>query len=194
MSSPYRKAWPLAPLALLLVGAVALGGCGDARKALGWDKSPPDEFRVVSRAPLSLPPDYTLRPPTPGAARPQEQSTDERARRAILANTGTQPAAIAVAPTASAGEGALLARVGATTSNPRIREIVNQEAVAQAEAERTLLDRITFWREPEQPGTVVDPERESQRLRENIATGRPVTDGETPTIRRRKRGMLEGIF
>jgi len=38
-----------------------------------------DEFAVVTKAPLIMPPDYNLRPPRPGAARPQEQSERQQA-------------------------------------------------------------------------------------------------------------------
>jgi hypothetical protein len=41
---------------------------------------------------------------------------------------------------------------------------------------------------------VVDPQAEQQRIEENQALGKPVTEGETPTIERKKRGLLEGIF
>ena len=58
--------------AVLVVAGLMVGACGDTRKVLGYDKVTPDEFKVVSRAPLSLPPDYGLRPPQPGAPRPQE--------------------------------------------------------------------------------------------------------------------------
>jgi hypothetical protein len=51
-----------------------------------------------------------------------------------------------------------------------------------------------FWRTPEQPGVVLDPAREQQRLRENAALGREQTVGDTPIIQRRRRGLLEGIF
>ncbi len=47
------------------------------------DKVGPDEFAVESRAPLTIPPDYDLRPPQPGASRPQETTAAEKARRAI---------------------------------------------------------------------------------------------------------------
>lgn len=180
----------LAPCLALMI-AFGLGGCSDARKALGYDKAPPDEFRIVSRAPLSLPPDYALRPPQPGASRPQEQSSQQAARQALLGNTAARP----VAPEgASPGEAALLARVGAPRTDPRIRELVDRESSALAEADRTFFDRLVFWRKEDEPGMVVDPQREAQRLRENQALGRSVTDGETPTIRRRKKGALEGIF
>jgi len=48
--------------------------------------------------------------------------------------------------------------------------------------------------EPDPPGTVIDAEREQQRIRENQALGRAPTEGDTPIIRRRQRGILEGIF
>ena len=39
-----------------------LAGCSDFRRAVGTEKSSPDEFAVVVRPPLSLPPGFTDRP------------------------------------------------------------------------------------------------------------------------------------
>ena len=39
-----------------------LAGCSDFRRAVGSEKSSPDEFTVVVRPPLSLPPGFTDRP------------------------------------------------------------------------------------------------------------------------------------
>lgn len=47
------------------------------------DRVGPDEFAVESRAPLTIPPEFDLRPPTPGAPRPQEATAADRARRVI---------------------------------------------------------------------------------------------------------------
>src|SRR3954471_23275235 len=102
-----RPIWLRAATAVLAV--VLLSGCGDtARKMLGFDKTSPDEFKIISRAPLSLPPDYGLRPPQPGAVRPQERTIPERALAAV---TGTSATALPPASTsnASSGELALLA-------------------------------------------------------------------------------------
>jgi hypothetical protein len=60
-----------------------LSGCSEVRRSIGLDRTMPDEFAVESRAPLVLPPDYDLRPPQPGAPRPQEMTAAERARRVI---------------------------------------------------------------------------------------------------------------
>ena len=43
----------------LLIG---LTGCSDFRRAVGSEKSSPDEFEVVLRPPLSLPPGFSDRP------------------------------------------------------------------------------------------------------------------------------------
>ena len=56
--------------ALTAVAAIGLAGCQSTQKALGMSKVVPDEFRVVSKAPLAVPPDYALRPPAPGEPRP----------------------------------------------------------------------------------------------------------------------------
>ena len=52
-----------------------------------------------------------------------------------------------------------------------------------------------FWRGPDQPGVALDARRESQRLRENSALGRDVTEGETPIIQRsRSSNPLTSLF
>ncbi|MGE5269697.1 MAG: DUF3035 domain-containing protein [Thiohalocapsa sp.] len=60
-----------------------LPGCSGMRRAMGMDNVGPDEFAVESRAPLTLPPDFDLRPPQPGAPRPQDVTAAEKARRVI---------------------------------------------------------------------------------------------------------------
>ena len=83
---------------------------------------------------------------------------------------------------------------GATGVDPNIRQLVDTETAEDEADSRTLADTLVFWREPEPYGTVVDPAAEQKRLQENAATGQPITEGETPTVVRKKRGMLEGVF
>jgi hypothetical protein len=187
--------------------AVALGGCGNqVRQALGMTKRSPDEFQVVAHAPLTLPPDYNLRPPEPGAPRPQEGTARDQAQTALYGSnsySGTDLSAGSSFATAfdssagtaqSAGEVALLQNAGATGVDSDIRAQIDAETASQVERDQTLIERLVFWRSPEPYGTVVDPVAETERLRENQALGKPVTEGETPIIIRRRRGLLEGIF
>jgi len=66
-----------------LAGVSLLPGCTDFKRSIGLEKTSPDEFAVESRAPLTMPPDFELRPPQPGAARPQEKSSGQQARQVI---------------------------------------------------------------------------------------------------------------
>jgi hypothetical protein len=68
---------------LCLAGVSLLPGCTDLKRSIGLEKTSPDEFAVESRAPLTMPPDFELRPPQPGAARPQEKSSGQQARQVI---------------------------------------------------------------------------------------------------------------
>ena len=45
-------------LGMTIVLTAGLSACSDFRRAIGEDKSAPDEFQVVVRAPLSLPPGF----------------------------------------------------------------------------------------------------------------------------------------
>jgi hypothetical protein len=66
---------------LCLAGPLLIAGCSDFKKTVGLEPTLPDEFAVESRAPLTIPPDFELRPPQPGASRPQEKSADQQAKQ-----------------------------------------------------------------------------------------------------------------
>jgi hypothetical protein len=188
-----RSAGAAIAVGVAVLLALSLAGCSQTRQALGLTKQAPDEFQVVARAPLSLPPDYNLRPPAPGAPRPQEGTASDQAKTAVF---GYQAGgALGDAPAGSSqGEAALLQSAGATGIDPNIRLLVDQETSSLIEQDKKFIDDLIFWRDPEPPGEVIDPVAEQQRLQENAALGNPVTEGETPIIERRERGLLEGIF
>ena len=110
---------PILMAALAMAAAAATSGCGGMSNALGMSKVAPDEFRVVTRAPLTLPPDYSLRPPAPGEARPQELQPDAEARAALFGQD--------VARNASAGERSLVGRAGAEAADSSVRDQVDFE-------------------------------------------------------------------
>lgn len=173
--------------AILALGLAALSGCSGLRASLGLDRNPPDEFQVVSRAPLELPPRFELPPPNPGAPRPQELTPARAAASTLFGGIPGQ------ASGGTEGERTLLAQAGADAANPNIRTVVNRESVELVEAQEGFLDFLLFWQDSQPPGTVVDARGEARRLRENTALGRPVTEGETPIIVRKRRAPLEGL-
>ncbi len=175
-------------LAVMGFAVLSLGACEGVREELGLNKRAPDEFAVVAKAPLVLPPDFKLRPPQPGARRPQESSPRERAQRLLTRRAPLD------ATDLSPGEAALLKIAGAEQADPRIRRILDEETSLLIKEDRSFADRLIFWQKQPPFGTVVDAAKEKKRLQENAATGAPVTKGETPYIKRRKRAIFEGLF
>tara|TARA_R110000787_G_scaffold43688_6_gene107093 strand:- start:8192 stop:8797 length:606 start_codon:yes stop_codon:yes gene_type:complete len=184
---------------LVLLSAVALTGCEGTKQALGLSgKKAPDEFTVITKAPLIIPPDFSLRPPVPGQKGPQDILAENSAKAALLGgiqNTAPVTHADAVAAGISTGELALLRQAGAENVDPNIRQIIDTETAVLAENDKTFLEKIMFWQEQPPFGTVVDPAKEKRRLQENAALGEnPSAGAETPIIERRKRALLEGLF
>ena len=91
---------------LVLAASLSLAACEKTREQFDFSKKPPDEFAVVKRAPLEMPPDFELRAPKPGAPRPQEQATDQVARQVILGEDAQK--AIAREAGVTQGEAVLL--------------------------------------------------------------------------------------
>lgn len=208
-------------LAACLTTGLALAGCSgdDLSRQIGITRDVPDEFQVTTRAPLSMPPDFTLRPPSPGAPRPQELTASQSAEATLVpqaalgaadspqpdaqppggqASEGqalASPAAGGVSPGGtSPGQQALLGALG-KPAPADIREKLQHDAAVDSPGPG-LTDELMFWRKPPPPGVVVDPQKEQQRLRENAALGRSVETGDTPIIQRTQQsgGLLDGIF
>ncbi len=192
----------VAALAALALPALALGGCSAFENLGGAKKVSPDEFKIVSHSPLTMPPNAELRPPRPGEPRPQETSPADQAKEALSpalagrvqsqANAG-QPGG-GPPRAGDASEAALVARASSGVAvDPNIRSQVNRDTRVIADENTSFIDSLIFWQDKPPPGTIIDPVKEQQRLREAQATGKPST-APTPTIVRRKRGLLEGIF
>jgi hypothetical protein len=183
---------------LALVTALLLvGGCQGIKEDLGIGvKRPPDEFTIYSRAPLSLPPDYALRPPASASSTAASQAATPRetARQAMLGAGAASTVAASSGSGSSPGLQALLQRIGAATAKSDIRAQVNRETTILAEADQSFVERLMFWSNTPDPATVVDASQESRRIQENQALNKPLTEGETPTIRRKPKALLEGIF
>jgi len=180
-------------LVLMMAVATGLSACESAKKVLGHEKDAPDEFVVYQRPPLSLPPNYALRPPEPGSDRPQAITPSDEARAALLQQTARIRARPKADPNLSDGLNALMKDTGADHADPGIREVVNAETSLLAKEDERLADKMIFWVDDKPyQGTVVDAEKEQQRIRENQALGKPITDGKTPQVKK-KRGT-KGLF
>jgi Protein of unknown function (DUF3035) len=177
---------------------------GTVQDALGIGKRSPDEFAVVSRAPLILPPDYGLRPPAPGESRPGVDTASERARATLTGGQQQRPAAsgqevVAAAfdepgEAASSGERALIAQATTAPVDPEIRRKIAEENMQLAQVEAELFTRLVKWNQPQTLAVAVDPVAETERLRANRAAGKPPTEGDPPVITQRRQSVLQGFL
>ncbi|MDE2164997.1 MAG: DUF3035 domain-containing protein [Alphaproteobacteria bacterium] len=190
----------------LTVAVLALSGCSawtDVKRGLGMEKVVPDEFEVTTSAPLAIPPDYTLRPPRPGAAPTQQLSPTAQAQETVFRAGANKLDTLPPAKSRSAGESALLQDAGAQRAPKDIRQLVSHDEQAATNSD-TLTQRLLFWRsEPPNPNVSLDPTAEAARLREFGATGEPTlaasqpataTAGPKPTIERAKKDSGKGFF
>jgi hypothetical protein len=128
-----------------LIAAAGLAGCQSTQAALGMSKVTPDEFRIVTKAPLVVPPDYALRPPAPGEPRPQELQPESAARTALL---GQREAEVR-----TDGEKLLVAKAGADKADPLIRYVVDDEFGDVAHKDKSFADRVMFWKSSKAPSS-----------------------------------------
>lgn len=140
--------------------AVGLGACSGTKETLGLTKTVPDEFKVVKRAPLAMPPEYNLRPPRAGAPRPQEQTMSEEARQTVFGMT--KPAKT---QSSSSAEDTFLKQAGADTIDPNIREKVSADLADLKEEEQPIGTRLLgIGGDGEADADVVDAIAESKRI------------------------------
>lgn len=176
--------------ALAALALTVLAGCDDTKRALGINKSIPDEFAVTRRAPLVMPPDFNLRPPAPGSERPQEGTTAEQARNALIGRNRLDGYRVRGF---SPGEVELLDLAGADMIYPGIRTQLDRETSAFSKESDSFTDRLVFWSDNRQLGTPIDPVAEQKRLNENQALGKAPNEGPVPVISKGGSSVL-GIF
>ena len=140
-----RVAVAVALTAGLGLMGVGLTGCQSTKEALGMTKVTPDEFRVVSKAPLVVPPEFSLRPPAPGEPRPQELEPESQARQALLGQRAAE--------SRSDGEKLLVTRAGGDKADPLIRYVVDDEFGEVAHKDPSFADRVMFWRKKSDTAT-----------------------------------------
>lgn len=182
-----------AVLTLVAASALSAAACSTSqRQAIGLTKVTPDEFLTVSTAPLTVPPEYGLRPPSPGAPRPQELAPESAARQILLGQRQ--------AVTRTDGEQALVAAAGAAQADPMARYVVDDEFGDLAHKEEGFARRLMFWRKDDaasqnatttqtaEGAVTIDAASEQERLRALTGNGQI-----TVTPRRESRFKLPGL-
>ena len=163
-------------------GVAILAALGASACASGSNS--PDEFRVLRKAPLTVPPDYQLRPPTPGEARPQELLPDVQARIAVF---GTD-----IGRGASEGEKMFIAQAGGDAVDRTVRNQVDFDNAQILRKNRSFADTIlNFGKGRGEP--LLDASAEAERLRAEQEELKDVTGGGAVLIRQKPASKLPGL-
>lgn len=169
-------------LGVVCFGLGSLGACGEAENPIGilTKGSSPDEFAVISRAPLVVPRGGSLPEPDPGAPSPLDPDPQ---RTAILALTGGPDPSAGGVGDPSASERALLAGTEASAANPSIRDQLERDAEPDEDAPYEPPSVLELFVEPRKKpldrATLLDPDREARRLQTGGAVA-PVNPNEEP--------------
>jgi hypothetical protein len=198
--------------AALCAVAVTVIGCESLREAAGITKEPPDEFAVLTKSPLVIPPDFNLRPPKPGAAPTNQVSPTQSAQVALF---GDDPAATAAAIPGSFSpeEKIVLATTGGAAADPSIRKQIASDEKQMEATDDSFTDQLMFSSPDPYKGTPVNADAEAQRIAAAKAQGQPVAGGanagqatqaatkqppakptDSATIQKDSGGWFDGIF
>lgn len=158
----------IAPLFLLTASSAMMVGCTSTSRALGITKDAPNEFNILTKAPLVVPPEYNLRPPRVGESSAENNYSQQAAREALVGDVD--------AAEPSRGEIVLMTKAGVGRANQEIRVEIDGQNSVERKTEG-LASRILFWQNGQivdEKGVIIplDPEAEAERMRSiNAATG-----------------------
>ena len=177
---------------LILIMCAVLSSCnGDIKEALGLNHKGPDEFQVVSRPPLNIPPEFNLRPPLNGADNVSRVPAVEQAHNQVL---GTKPVinnleSVSATDLPNGSDAQLLKNAGANVADPTIRQKILDDK------ENGLPNQNSpYLLGANKADTQVDSDKEAKRLKDNKAENKPTTAGDTPVVAPKSSGILGDIF
>jgi hypothetical protein len=170
--------------------ALSMAGCESMRDAMGVSKQPPDEFAVVTKAPLIIPPDYNLRPPKPGAA-PLNQVSPTESAQAALYSDDPKTVASTITGNYSNGEKMLMAQTGAAAANDSIRQQIAADNANEQSADESFTDRLLFGGGSTADSQALNADAEKARIDPN-KTAQPAEQAQIK--KDDSGGWLDGIF
>ena len=174
------------PTLILCASAMAvLPACASTSNALGLRKDAPNEFNILTNAPLVVPPEYNLRPPAPGESSGFNNYSQKSARAALIGDV--DPAE----PTR--GEVVFLTRAGATRSDPEIRIKLDGQNAVERKSD-SFANRVLFFDGVQRDGQGNPIPLDSEGERARLEGVERVTGGGEVTITRKPgRAKLPGL-
>ena len=175
-----------------IVGAFALSACtsNTVKDTLGLNRSAPDEYRVVSRPPLTVPPQFTLRPPANSDVDVNQPTASEKAKSMVLEGNGNDTKKAGKVKGTTSAESQFLKNAGADSADPKVRDALVEEHYIKQEKREDSPWWDIFSGSNEKKDPLVDAKKETDRIEKNQSEGQPVTTGDTPEVKAKDKGVL----
>ncbi len=168
---------------VLCGAALSLIACQSIREAAGITKEPPDEFAVVTKAPLIIPPDFNLHPPKPGAP-PTNQASPTQAAQAALYSDDPNAVAATITGNFSPAEKLFLATSGAAGADHSIRREIAADNASSENTDQSFTDSLLFGKPTDTADKPLDADAEKSRMDAGkpAATDTPEKSSESATV------------
>lgn len=162
------------------MASLSIAGCSTLGEAAGLSRQTPDEFNVVTKAPLVVPPEFALRPPAVGAELPSVIDPSQRGQSVLFGDD--------LGAEASAGELALITAAGAVATQRNIRTEIDYDDAQIIRTRPSFTEQVLSFvpltnTTTDADGNPLDADAEAARLRQLDAVN-GATGGESVVIER----------
>jgi hypothetical protein len=168
------------PIAIIFL----LYGCSGVKEKVGLIKKAPDEFQVYENEPLSVPPNFELRPPIEGVIESDEGDN----KKIIFSNDDKTDEKLTLS------DEILLITAGKKEIKENIRKIINDENHIET-LDKSIIDKILDFepifelKDNKQTGEI-DPVKEKERI-EKLQKEGNIIKGNNDAIIMEKEGSLD---
>ena len=180
--------------ASIIASVLLTASCSDIKKDLGIARNSPDEFTVVKRAPLSLPPEYNLVPPLKKGETSdvvENKSTTTKAKEVLFGEIENNE-------NLNEGDKTFLTKLKVEDAKDDIRKLIDEDNGYLYIKNKSVIDKLLNSEEKapspdEIPSSTVDAKKEAERIKENLENDKPINEGEVPVIEK-KESTIEKLF
>lgn len=160
MSGAFRSRWSSFIILGFAVSPLlsACGGGETVGEALGYELAGPDEMAVIRRPPLTVPPDFNLRPPRSGDAAIAATEASQNARRTLIGAASAAKNGSASKTPVSEGQNLLVSRSDRTELN--LDEL--NATRAENRVDSALLRRLLAWSPDDGPAPTPSEDTDSE--------------------------------
>lgn len=173
----------------------------EVKSALGLKKHAPDEFMVLSRPALTVPPTFDLPAPQDASVAPPSSNAANIAKQVVLGsdNTKAKPDA---GKKGKKAESLFLDKAGADAANDSIRQQIEDDIQAEnppapqddAEGPGFFGRLFSPIKLDDKPDPIVNPLAEKERIKTAKEDGGKVTGEDAATIQPKGESLLDRIF